>query len=120
EVVGPADQVEQLKAAATAPIDLAEAGPGLIERDLALEAPREYVSYSAGLVHAQVLLGEPERIRTVKVEVGGGNGAYTTEWGRGGRYSCPCAAGARRPSRLSWITVRFISTRPAASRGSTK
>jgi len=78
EVVGPADQVEQLKAAATAPIDLAEAGPGLIERDLALEAPREYVSYSAGLVHAQVLLEEPERIRTMNVEVVVRNSAYRT------------------------------------------
>jgi hypothetical protein len=65
EVVGPADQVEQIKTAATVPVDLAEAGPGLIERDLALEAPREYVSYSAGLVHAQAMLEEPERVRTM-------------------------------------------------------
>jgi len=65
EVVGPADQVEQIKTASTVPVDLAEAGPGLIERDLALEAPREYVSYSAGLVHAQAMLEEPERVRTM-------------------------------------------------------
>jgi len=79
EVVGPADQVEQIKAASTAPIDLAEASPGLIERDLALEAPREYVSYSAGLVHAQVLLEEPERMRTIpNVAIVVRNSAYRT------------------------------------------
>lgn len=65
EVIGPADQVEQIKAAETAPVDLSEAGAGLIERDVGLEGPREYVAYSAGLVHAQVLLEEPERLRTV-------------------------------------------------------
>ena len=65
EVVGPADQVEEIKAADTVPIELSEAGAGLIERDLAVEAPREYVSYSAALVHAQVLLEEPQRTRAV-------------------------------------------------------
>ncbi len=65
EVIGPADQVEQIKAVETAPVDLTEADAGLIERDLSLEAPREYVSLSANLVHAQVLLEEPERTRTV-------------------------------------------------------
>lgn len=65
EVGGPADQVEQLKAVETVPLDLTDAPPGLIERDLGLEAPREYVSFSANLVHAQVLLEEPERTRTI-------------------------------------------------------
>jgi YbbR-like protein len=65
EVFGPADQVEQIKAAETAPIDLTDAEAGLIERDLALDVPREYVSFGANLVHAQVLLEEPERTRTV-------------------------------------------------------
>jgi len=65
EVVGPADQVEQIKTAETAPIDLADAEAGMIERDLSLDVPREYVSLSASLVHAQVLLEEPERTRTV-------------------------------------------------------
>jgi hypothetical protein len=65
EVVGPAKLVEELKSAETAPIDLADAAPGLIERDLLLEPPREYVSFSAARVHAQVLLEEPERTRVV-------------------------------------------------------
>jgi YbbR domain-containing protein len=66
EVTGPAEQVEQLKAAETTPIDLTDAGPGLIERDLLLEVPREYLSFTANLVHVQVLLEEPERTRTVQ------------------------------------------------------
>jgi YbbR domain-containing protein len=66
EVMGPADQVEQLKAAETTPIDLTDAQPGLIERDLLLEVPREYLSFTANLVHAQVLLEEPERTRSVQ------------------------------------------------------
>lgn len=79
EVMGPADQVEQLKAAETTPIDLTEAQPGLIERDLLLEVPREYLSFSANLVHAQVLLEEPERTRTVpNVPVVVRNSAYRT------------------------------------------
>ena len=65
EAVGPADQVEPLKSAETLPLDLSDAPPGLIERDLGLEAPPEYVSFSASLVHAQVLLEEPERTRTI-------------------------------------------------------
>jgi YbbR domain-containing protein len=65
EAIGPADQVEQIKAAETVPVDLDTAEAGLIERDLLLELPREYVSFSANLVHAQVLLEEPERTRTV-------------------------------------------------------
>ena len=79
EVVGPADQVGQIKTAETAPIDLTDAGAGVIERDVTLEAPREYVSYSAGLAHAQVLLEEPERVRTVaNVPVVVRNSAYRT------------------------------------------
>lgn len=65
EIVGPAKLLDEIKAAETAPIDLGEAAPGLIERDLPLEVPREYVSYSAARVHAQVLLEEPERTRVV-------------------------------------------------------
>jgi hypothetical protein len=79
EVVGPADQVEQIKAAETGPLDLSDADAGLIERDLTLETPREYVSFSANLVHAQVLLEEPERTRTVaNVPVVVRNSAYRT------------------------------------------
>jgi YbbR domain-containing protein len=79
EVVGPANQVDQVKAAETAPIDLSNAEPGLIERDLLIEAPREYVSFSAMLVHAQVLLEEPERTRVITgVEVVVRSGEYRT------------------------------------------
>ena len=80
EVVGPASQVEQIKAAETAPIDLGDAEPGLIERDLTLESAREYVSFSATLVHAQVRLEEPERTRTLtNVPVVVRNSGYRTQ-----------------------------------------
>ncbi len=72
EVVGPAADVEKVRVAETVSIDLEGAGPGLIERDVALEAPSEYVSFSSGLVHVQVRVEEPERTRTfadVAVEV---------------------------------------------------
>lgn len=65
EVMGPADQVEKIKAAETTPIDLGDAQAGLIERDVLLDVPREYISFSANLVHAQVVLEEPERTRTI-------------------------------------------------------
>jgi YbbR domain-containing protein len=79
EVVGPADQVQQIKAAETSAIDLSDAQPGLIERDVLLDAPREYLSFSANLVHAQVLLEEPERTRTVgNVPIVVRNSAYRT------------------------------------------
>jgi YbbR domain-containing protein len=65
EVVGPADQVEQIKAVETEPVELAEAQPGIIERDLSLDAPREYISLSANLVHAELVLQEPARTRTL-------------------------------------------------------
>ncbi len=75
EVVGPAKDVQAMKAAETVPIDLSDAEAGVIERDVALQAPREYVSFSAALVHAQVRVEEPERTRTladVPVVVRGG------------------------------------------------
>jgi len=65
EVVGPASDVEAVKNAETVPIELGEATAGLIERDVPLDPPREYVSFSAALVHAQVRLEEPERTRTL-------------------------------------------------------
>jgi hypothetical protein len=79
EAIGPAGQVEQIRAAETVPVNLDEAEAGLIERDLMLEPPREYVSFSANLVHAQVLLEEPERTRTVaKVPIVVRNCPYRT------------------------------------------
>lgn len=65
EVIGPADEVEAFKVAETLPFDLTGASAGLIEREISLEPPREYLSLSASLVHAQVLLEEPEKSRTL-------------------------------------------------------
>lgn len=65
-VVGPADEVERIKMVETLPIDLAEAGIKGIVRDVNLETPREYVSFSAGIVHVQVELEEPEETRVLK------------------------------------------------------
>jgi hypothetical protein len=65
EVVGPAADVAAIKTAETMAIDLAEAPAGLLERDVALEASGEYVSFSAALAHVQVRLEEPERTRTL-------------------------------------------------------
>jgi hypothetical protein len=64
EVVGPAAQVGAVKAAETAPVELADAPAGLLERDVPLDVPGEYVSFSAALVHVQIRLEEPERTRT--------------------------------------------------------
>jgi len=79
EVVGPAADVQAMKVAETTPIDVAEAGPGVLEGDVALEAPREYVSFSTALVHVQVRIEEPERTRTLSgVPVVVRDGAGTT------------------------------------------
>ncbi|MFN8641120.1 MAG: CdaR family protein [Candidatus Binatia bacterium] len=65
EAVGPAEQVGAVKAAETDPIDLAEVTAGLLERDVPLDVPGEYISFSASLAHVQVRLEEPERTRTL-------------------------------------------------------
>jgi YbbR domain-containing protein len=66
EIIGPAGEVKTVKAAETNPIDLSGASAGLLERDVTLEAAREYLSYSASLVHVQVRLEEPEKTRVFK------------------------------------------------------
>ena len=66
EVIGPANEVEQVKAVETAALDLSDAQPGVIERELTLESMREHLSLTATLVHAQVLLEEPEQTRVFK------------------------------------------------------
>lgn len=79
EVIGPVDEVEQFKVAETLPLDLTGASAGLIEREIGLEPPREYLSLSASLVHAQVLLEEPEKSRTFSnVSVVVRQGTYRT------------------------------------------
>lgn len=64
EVVGPAAEVAAIKVAETAAIDLGEATPGLLERDVTLDTPGDYVAFSAARAHVQVRLEEPERTRT--------------------------------------------------------
>jgi YbbR domain-containing protein len=66
EVFGPSSEVDEVKAAETEPLDLSEAAPGVIERDVGLAAPQEYLSFSAALVHARVRLEEPEQTRVLK------------------------------------------------------
>ncbi|OFV88221.1 MAG: hypothetical protein A3J75_01590 [Acidobacteria bacterium RBG_16_68_9] len=79
EVIGPIDEMDQIKQAETVPIDLSQAEPGLIERELALEAPREYVSFAAARVYARVQLEEPALNRAyAKVAIVVRNGAYRT------------------------------------------
>ncbi len=79
EIIGPADEVKTVKVAETNPIDLSDATAGLLERDVTLEAPREYLSYSATLVHVQAQLEEPEKTRVFKgIPVVVRNGVYRT------------------------------------------
>ncbi|MGD9763166.1 MAG: YbbR-like domain-containing protein [Candidatus Binatia bacterium] len=85
EVVGPAAEVDKIRVAETEAIDLDGAEPGLLERDVPLEAPSEYVSFSAGLVHAQVRIAEPERTRTfanLPIEVRNGSERASVQPGR--------------------------------------
>ena len=101
EVIGPADEVKTVKVAETKPVDLSDATAGLLERDVTLEAPREYLSYSATLVHVQVQLEEPEKTRVFK---GFRWWCATASTGRGsGRRRCEsrCAGRSRRSMRLS-------------------
>lgn len=65
EVVGPAAEVGALKTAETDPVDLADAPAGLLEREVPLDVPGEFLSFSAALAHVQVRLEEPERTRTL-------------------------------------------------------
>lgn len=79
EVVGPAAEVGPLKAAETDPIDLADAAAGLLEREMPLDVPGQFLSFSATLAHVQVRLEEPERTRTLAgVPIVVRNAAYRT------------------------------------------
>lgn len=66
KVIGPEDDVSRLKLVETTAVDLGESQPGLIERDVNLESPREYVAYSTSLVHVQIELAEPEETKVFK------------------------------------------------------
>jgi YbbR domain-containing protein len=63
EVSGPVDLIDKMQAVETAPIDLSHVAAGVMGRDLALEPPRDHVSYTASLVRAEVRLEEPEETR---------------------------------------------------------
>lgn len=66
EVTGPEGHVERMKNVETAPIDLSKASAGSIERNVELEQPREYMTFSASAVHVEILLEEPEATRVLK------------------------------------------------------
>lgn len=66
KVFGPDYEVRRINVVRTEPLDLANASAGLMERNLTLAMPPEYVSYSAMLVRVQVRLEEPEESRVLK------------------------------------------------------
>lgn len=66
EVMGPMEHIDTLKTVDTVPIDLSDAGVSVVERDVALEPPPEFVSYSAFLVRAHIRVEEPEQVRVWK------------------------------------------------------
>jgi YbbR domain-containing protein len=76
QVSGPVSDVEDVQAANTDPLDIRGATAGTIERELALEPPSEYLSFSANRVAAQVRIEEVPVTREFKrVEVGVRNAA---------------------------------------------
>jgi YbbR domain-containing protein len=70
QVSGPVSDVEDVQAANTDALDIRSATAGTIERELALEPPSEYLSFSANRVAAQVRIEEVSVTREFKrVEV---------------------------------------------------
>ena len=66
QVSGPASDIEDVTAANTEPLDLAQAQPGTIERELWLEPAGDYLSFSANRVAVQVRIGETVVTRDLK------------------------------------------------------
>jgi YbbR domain-containing protein len=66
QVSGPVSDVEDVEAVNTEPLDLRTATPGTIERELALDVPSEYLSFSAGRVAVQVRVEEVRVTREFK------------------------------------------------------
>ena len=66
QVSGPVSDVEDVEAANTDPLDVRSATAGTIERELALEPPSEYLSFSANRVAAQVRFEEVPVTREFK------------------------------------------------------
>jgi YbbR domain-containing protein len=58
QVSGPVSDVDDVQAANTDPLDIRDARAGTIERELPLEPPSEYLSFSANRVAAQVRIEE--------------------------------------------------------------
>jgi YbbR domain-containing protein len=66
QVSGPVSDVEDVQAANTDPLDIHGATAGTIERELPLEPPSEYLSFSANRVAAQVRIEEVPATREFK------------------------------------------------------
>jgi YbbR domain-containing protein len=66
QVSGPVSDVEDVQAANTDPLDIRSATAGTIERELVLEPPSEYLSFSANRVAAQVRIEEVPATREFK------------------------------------------------------
>lgn len=66
EVSGPEEDVKSLKAVETLPIDLSDAQPGVVERDVVLEPSHGYVSYAASTVRVRIEVEESEETRVLK------------------------------------------------------
>lgn len=66
QVTGPASDVEDVQSANTEPLDIDEARAGTVERELALEPPSEYVTFSANRVAVQVRIEEVAVTREFK------------------------------------------------------
>lgn len=66
EIIGPEPTVRRIEAWETEPLDLSHARAGLLERDLPLAGPPQYVSLSARQVHVTVRLEEPEDTRVLE------------------------------------------------------
>jgi YbbR domain-containing protein len=66
QVSGPVSDVEDVQAANTDPLDIHGATAGTIERELPLEPPSEYLSFSANRVAAQVRIEEVQVTREFK------------------------------------------------------
>jgi len=66
QVTGPASDVEDVHAATTEALDLSTATPGVLEKELPLEATGDYLSFSATRVAVQVRIEEVPLTRELK------------------------------------------------------
>lgn len=66
QVTGPASDVEDVQSATTEPLEVRDARAGTIERELALEPPSEYLTFSANRVAVQVRIDEAAVSREFK------------------------------------------------------